>query len=474
MLTSLNDPDPHLREHAIKLCEHFVDNGGMPEPLWDRLQSLCDDPDICVRYQLAFTLGEVKNPGRIAVLEKIARRDVNSRWVRGAVLSSLSNGAADMFASVSADPGFLQGSGAKELLYDLVRLVGAGKVTAEAARVLDFAQRAQDPALSLSVLRALQEGLHRSGSSLANALGKERVSTVFARAAKVSGDRQAAEQARMEAIRLLGVAPLEQAGPVLLPLIGSGQPHQVELAALSTLAHFTEPKVGEELVACWPALNSQSRSAALSALLARPDRAAKLLAGVQNGAIARSELSTTQQKFLREHRDADVRRLAEQVLGPYGASSRQKVLESYQPALRLTGDAAKGTDIYLQRCSSCHRLEGQGFALGPDLVTVKQAGKEKMLGNILDPNREVAPQYIAFEIETKEDESYVGIIASETTSTLTVLQAFGKKDVIPRTHLKSMRSLGQSLMPEGLDAGLSAQDFANLLEFISTARANAP
>ena len=132
----------------------------------------------------------------------------------------------------------------------------------------------------------------------------------------------------------------------------------------------------------------------------------------------------------------------------------------------------RGKKIYLQRCSSCHRLGGNGYQLGPDLVTVKNTGKEKMLVNILDPNREIAPAYIAFQIETKDDESLVGIIASKTTG-ITVRQAFGKEDTIMRSKIKSMQSQGQSLMPEGLEEGLKPQDFANLLEYISTADAGA-
>ena len=125
----------------------------------------------------------------------------------------------------------------------------------------------------------------------------------------------------------------------------------------------------------------------------------------------------------------------------------------------------------MKLCASCHRLGGNGYALGPDLVTVKNTGKEKMLVNILDPNREVAPNYLAFEIETKDGESAVGMIASESTSSITVRQAFGKENVILRSDMKSRRSLGQSLMPEGLEQGLTPQDFANLLEYISTAEA---
>jgi putative heme-binding domain-containing protein len=92
--------------------------------------------------------------------------------------------------------------------------------------------------------------------------------------------------------------------------------------------------------------------------------------------------------------------------------------------------------------------------------------------SILDPSREVAPQYIAYAIDTKDGESCVGIIAHESPASITVRQAYGKDEVIDRANIKGMKSQGQSLMPEGLEQGLGQQDLANLLEYISTANAD--
>jgi putative heme-binding domain-containing protein len=103
-------------------------------------------------------------------------------------------------------------------------------------------------------------------------------------------------------------------------------------------------------------------------------------------------------------------------------------------------------------------------------VTVQATGKEKMLGNILDPNREVAPQFQAFEVELKDGDSLIGLIANETASSLTVRQAFGKEEVVQRSNIARIRNQNQSLMPEGLEAGLKAQDVADLLEYVSTAK----
>ena len=141
------------------------------------------------------------------------------------------------------------------------------------------------------------------------------------------------------------------------------------------------------------------------------------------------------------------------------------------PALDLKGDFAHGKKIYEERCVSCHRLGGEGYALGPDLVTVKNTGKEKILVNILDPNREVRPDFISYVIDTKDDESFIGLVANETSTSVTLRQAYGREDVVSRSNIKKMQSQGQSLMPEGLEAGLAPQDLADLISYIETADA---
>jgi putative membrane-bound dehydrogenase-like protein len=470
VLKALNDPDVHLREHGIKLSERFLSNG-IPSPaLWERLHTLVNDPALNVRYQLAFTLGEVTHPGKSEALEQILRRDMGSRWVQAAVLSSLSNGAAMMLAHLCTEPRFGETVEGQDFLEQLLRIVGAKNQSEEVTQAAELIGRVHGPFLSFSLLRALGEGLQRAGSSLRKTSAEPAAARLFAQAIKVSADSQTAEATRLEAIRLLSLSGYKESGSTLLALLGADESQSIQLAAIATLTRFAEPQIGIELVRRWPAFRPQVRSSAIGALLSRQERAANLLQAIQGGGIQASELTTSQIQFLRNHHDPQIRRLAVQVFGPEKAIPRQKVVEQFQDALHLAGDAERGKEIYVQRCVSCHRLGSNGFALGPDLVTVKAAGKEKMLSNILDPSREVAPQYIAFEIQTKDGESSVGIIANETTSTITVLQAYGKSDVIPRAAVKSMRSLGQSLMPEGLEQGLTTQDLANLMEYIATGR----
>tara|TARA_B100000809_G_C14736030_1_gene386805 strand:- start:228 stop:584 length:357 start_codon:yes stop_codon:yes gene_type:complete len=115
----------------------------------------------------------------------------------------------------------------------------------------------------------------------------------------------------------------------------------------------------------------------------------------------------------------------------------------------------------------CHRYGKEGFSLGPDLVTIKTTGREKILTNFINPNRELTANYVAYVITTKGGEEIVGLLGDETTTHVRVKLPLGQERLLPRTQVKGMRSLGQSIMPVGLEAGLTKQQIADLLEFIT-------
>lgn len=467
---ALNDPDDRVREHAVRLAEPFLRRGESGATLLTRLVSLAGDPSPHVRYQLAFTLGETRAPERIEALARIARRDAASPWTRAAVLSSLAEGADEMFARVrgwfaGAQGETVVGAGEYEFLRQLVQMLGARNRAPELTAVLEFVDRAP-PAVAFALVHALGEGLRQARGTLDVA----RIRPVLERAQQVAADPAAPEAARVQGIELLALTDYASVGERLLALLDDpAQPQAVHLAAVRTLNRFADPAVGPELARRWPELSPRVRAAVLPVLLARPERARALLDQIEAGTVRRAELDSTQLDFLMNHRDPDLRQRALRLLAGTVAGDREAVVEKFRPALALAGEAARGRKIFQERCASCHRLAGEGFALGPDLVSVRNAGKEKMLVNILDPSREVLPQYLAYEVETRDGESLMGVVVQETAAHVTLRQAYGRETVIPRAEIVSLRSRGKSLMADGLEEGLSAQDLADLLEFVGTA-----
>jgi putative heme-binding domain-containing protein len=116
----------------------------------------------------------------------------------------------------------------------------------------------------------------------------------------------------------------------------------------------------------------------------------------------------------------------------------------------------------------CHLShEGKGIVLGPAITTFAAAGSESLLGNILNPNKEVAPQFQAFTFELKSGEFLVGIIESESAEEVTMKMPGGLNRTFPRSQVQSMKGLGQSLMPEGLEASLTVDEMKDLLSYLA-------
>jgi HEAT repeat protein len=96
VLKALDDADAAVRQHAIKLSEPFLhQRPPSSSQLVAKLAGMVGDPSIQVRYQLAFTLGEVDGQEKIGALAGLARRDVESSWTRAAIVSSEDWGAGE-------------------------------------------------------------------------------------------------------------------------------------------------------------------------------------------------------------------------------------------------------------------------------------------------------------------------------------------------------------------------------------------
>ncbi|MBK9138801.1 MAG: c-type cytochrome [Verrucomicrobia bacterium] len=461
---ALDDTDDRVREHAVKLSEPFLASAGATHPLPARLLAMTGDSSPLVRYQVAFTLGECRGPERIQGLEDLAVRDGGDPWMRAAILSSLADGAGELFQRLARRSGG-QPVAAPEFLRDLVRVIGARNQSNEVAAVLDHVARTPDPAAAFALVHGLAEGLRRARASLA----AERIQPILERARVLARDSQQPERDRVRAVELLALTRFEEAGVLLLSLLTPETPQPIQLAALETLGRLSGPELATALVARWPAFTPRLREAAVAVLLGRPERLPALLGAVESGVIRRTDLTSVQIDQLTNHRDEAIRGRAVRLLTAAGAGSREEVLAAYEPALTLAGDAARGRQVFQERCASCHRLGGEGWLVGPDLVSVRNAGKDKLLSNLIDPSRELLPQYVAYEVETKDDESVLGVLVNETATAVTLRQAYGKETVIPRTSIAAMRSTGKSLMPDELEAGLDPQGVADLLEYIGTA-----
>jgi putative heme-binding domain-containing protein len=108
--------------------------------------------------------------------------------------------------------------------------------------------------------------------------------------------------------------------------------------------------------------------------------------------------------------------------------------------------------------------------VGPNLASVSGRTPDDLLLHILDPNREVAPNFVNYSVATDSGRVYSGIIAEESATALVLKRAEGATDVVARDQIEQITSTGVSLMPEGLEKGLSPRDMANLIAFVRSIR----
>ncbi len=122
VLTALNDPDPRVREQAVRLSERFAAASPI---IRARLDELTDDPDLRVRYQLAYSLGAVPGAARDRAIARLLLRESSDGWIRLAALRSLSDGAGEVVRILISDASFRVSTDGRRLLGALATQIGA-------------------------------------------------------------------------------------------------------------------------------------------------------------------------------------------------------------------------------------------------------------------------------------------------------------------------------------------------------------
>ncbi|MGN6385778.1 MAG: galactose-1-epimerase [Verrucomicrobiota bacterium] len=149
-------------------------------------------------------------------------------------------------------------------------------------------------------------------------------------------------------------------------------------------------------------------------------------------------------------------------------------LDAYRKyALTHEGDVARGAQLFADEqrldCVKCHTVDGSGGKAGPDLFAVgDKFGRRDIVDAVLMPSATISPGYNTVIVETKAGEEVQGVLKQSTAAGLQLMGADGKVVSIAKAEIKEQRGSSLSLMPEGLQAGLSVQEFTDLTEYLTT------
>jgi quinoprotein glucose dehydrogenase len=140
----------------------------------------------------------------------------------------------------------------------------------------------------------------------------------------------------------------------------------------------------------------------------------------------------------------------------------------------IGGDADAGRAIFFEKsevsCLRCHKVNGIGGDVGPDLSGIgKKQKRDYLLESLVDPNKQIAKGYESLLITLKSGLTRTGILKGEDAKTVRLMTPEGQMLAIPKADIDE-RARGPSAMPSDLMQKLTRREVRDLVEFLSSLR----
>jgi putative heme-binding domain-containing protein len=227
------------------------------------------------------------------------------------------------------------------------------------------------------------------------------------------------------------------------------------------------------------ASRAAERQKLVGELMATPSRAVLLAEALRHERLPTGIRALVMQAALGSSTDPAIRDLFEAFIPE--EQRTQRLGEAINPAelLKLAGDLARGRQLFHEsttvQCRSCHRIGGKGTEVGPDLDAVgKKHDRAKLLENILQPSLVVEPKYATWAVMTKDGVVLAGLLVERTDDAVVLRDAQNKTHRVAADEIEQIRQQPKSLMPDLLVRDLTAQQVADLLEYLASLRADVP
>ena len=159
----------------------------------------------------------------------------------------------------------------------------------------------------------------------------------------------------------------------------------------------------------------------------------------------------------------------------------ERRLDYERHALTYAGDVNRGRELFfdqkLAKCSICHKVEGQGGEVGPDLSHVGgKFDRPHLIESLLEPSRQIVEGFRTSVVLTTAGQTLTGVVREQPADAIALYDAAGVKHLVPVTTIEQRETTNVSLMPQGLEQQLSVEQFTDIIAFLDSLRAdkNAP
>jgi neutral ceramidase len=457
---------------------------------------LVADADPGVRFAAVLAAATSDSPDAAEALAAAAVASPFDAWIARAVVAGAPGRAAPILARIAATPGFTApaaadagGAAAEAVVAEKLGMIeklattAAGpagpETTADMRAALDLLARraAADGTNAFDVAALAGLAARRPLAAVTAAGGTEEPATVaVAVATLLAAERGQPLAVRRGAVKLLGHASQAEgreagrARAALAVLVGTHEPAELQGDAVAALVRSGSAEAIDAVIAGIAGLEPAARAAAVGAILDRRDAAARLLAAIERQDVAAAIVPLERRGALERSPDAAVREAAARIWQAAAGGFSSAETAALVTTVRGGGSVERGREVFARHCAACHRVAGAGMPVGPDLAEAADRPIERLVSDIVDPNRAVEPRWEATVIVTGEGTPLEGILESSGRDAVVLVRAGGERVTVPREEIETLRAGGRSLMPEGFGRLVPAADFADLVAFLRGGR----
>src|SRR5207249_2777116 len=192
----------------------------------------------------------------------------------------------------------------------------------------------------------------------------------IARALSRARDASLAVPERVDALRDLALAHPPKALPVLRDLLANDKSLQVRAEVCRTLAAYDNPELAGDVLRAWKSYPPALRGEAVNLLAGRKPWATELLAAVGKGSVPRTDLTDNTILRIRAFKDKNLNAQIEKVWGRFRDTPKElnALIDKMRGQLHEgPGSFARGKVVFENQCAKCHKFDGRGHEVGPNL-----------------------------------------------------------------------------------------------------------
>ncbi len=274
--------------------------------------------------------------------------------------------------------------------------------------------------------------------------------------------------ARSNAIRLLAGSKVDGLSPMLIKALTDPA---VRGAAIRALAAYADDKTPAAILSIYPKLTAEEKADAVQTLASRASYATALLTAVEAGSVPKADITAFTARQITALKDKSVLAKLGTVWGevkPASATRTVQILkykELLTPDAVKSGNAGNGRAIFAKNCATCHKMYGEGQAVGPELTGAQRSNLDYILENVIDPSAVVANEYKMHEFQLLDGRVVTGIVKKESPQAITV-RTVNEELVIPVPDIDKRKPTQNSVMPEGLFDAMKPDDVRDLVAYL--------